>query len=453
MKKNRSAAGFLPGHNADGNPEPVSALFKTVSARSEFMDQDQPTTKTDAAEGQSVQDPATAARSALVRKAHVGREEHQARAMTLAKALRLTAAKVADDLFDLALAVIGFRAERHASDALAPLFDDTGLLMLLEGPERSRAAAVMDAALVGALIQQQTMGKVLPTPEGGETRRLTDTDAAICAPFLDALLARVTTLPEVPSEQALIRGYAFGARTEEPRLLLMALEAQSYRVLHLTVDIEGGRRQGTLMFCLPEAAVARAGGGGEGAGDAAGLAPQVAPTPRTLRDPVMALKINLPVALTRIHVPLKRLSALKVGDTVTLEGVDFGEARVLTPQGKTLGKGSLGQLNGVRALRIMSQPAAGGAADGFGASMPAADHETAGAPNMAVDPEDEDRSDLPDLPDMSDLPELEGVDGPDSGDLPDMPELDGMPDLPDMSDLPDFDDLPDLADMEALKAG
>ena len=71
--------------------------------------------------------------SALVRKANVGREEHQARAMTLAKALRLTAAKVADDLLDMALAVIGLRTDRQGLDALSALFDPAGLLMLLEG--------------------------------------------------------------------------------------------------------------------------------------------------------------------------------------------------------------------------------------------------------------------------------------------------------------------------------
>lgn len=426
------------------------------------MGQDQENTQTDAAGVQGGQGDAAAARSALVRKAVVGREEHQARAMTLPKALRLTAAKVANEMFDMALAVIGFRAERHAGDALAPLFDDAGLLMLLEGPDRQRAAAMMDANFVTALIQQQTMGKVTPAPEGGETRTLTDTDAAICAPFLDALLSRVTPLPEVPSEQALVAGYVFGARTQEPRLLLMALEAQAYRVLHLTVDIEGGRRQGKLMLCLPDA-VGEGGHGTAGSVTPAGV-PVVDPQkPRTLTEPVMALTVDLPVALTRVQLPLSQLSQLKVGDSLPLDAADFGAVRVLTPQGKTLGRGSLGQVNGLRALRITSQTGAQagaatfGDADGFGTGAPS------GATGLEM-AEGAMPEGLPDLPEMSDLPELEGMAGadtaplPDVGDLPDMsdlpemsdlPDLGDMPDLPDMSDLPDFDDLPELEDLKA----
>ena len=49
----------------------------------------------------------TANTNVLGRIAAAGREERQARAMTLPKAMRLTLAKVADALMDLPLAVIG----------------------------------------------------------------------------------------------------------------------------------------------------------------------------------------------------------------------------------------------------------------------------------------------------------------------------------------------------------
>ena len=158
-------------------------------------------------------DATDAAPPALVRKADVGRQEHQARAMTLAKALRLTAAKVADDLLDMALSVVELRTERRVVDDVPALLVPQNLLILLEGPNRQRGAAVLDQSLVEGLIQKLTTGKVQPAPEGAEGRKLTDTDAAICAPFLDALIARAGQLPEAPKDQAVLRGFAFGAPT------------------------------------------------------------------------------------------------------------------------------------------------------------------------------------------------------------------------------------------------
>ena len=147
------------------------------------------------AEDQQNQDGETA-QSVLRRKATAGREDHQSRAMSMQKALRLTLAKVADNLHGMAMAVIGARVEDRDGDNLTDLFDPADLLLLLDGPAGARGAAVLDAAFVGGLIQQQTMGKVQPIPENQDPRPMTPTDAAICAPFMDALLSRVATLPD-----------------------------------------------------------------------------------------------------------------------------------------------------------------------------------------------------------------------------------------------------------------
>lgn len=72
--------------------------------------------------------------SVLQRKARAGKQEHQARAMTVAKALRVSFAKVADKLLDLALAVIGVTRERCDGDQLPDKIDEAGLLLLLDGP-------------------------------------------------------------------------------------------------------------------------------------------------------------------------------------------------------------------------------------------------------------------------------------------------------------------------------
>ena len=123
--------------------------------------------------------------SALRRKAQVGQEQFQARAMTAARALRVTMAKVAEDQLDLAMAVIGITESRiSAENALADK-DETTLLLLLDTPDRGPGAALLDSSLVGGLVQQQTMGSVSETPSGAPPRKAPRTDAALIAPIID----------------------------------------------------------------------------------------------------------------------------------------------------------------------------------------------------------------------------------------------------------------------------
>ena len=116
--------------------------------------------------------------SAIRRKTQVGLHEHRVRAMSVQKAFRVSVAKVADELYDMAMSAIGITLETREAEACADLFDPASLLILLDGPARRRGAVVLDPALVGAMIQQQTMGMVMPIPEGAEPRALTETDAA-----------------------------------------------------------------------------------------------------------------------------------------------------------------------------------------------------------------------------------------------------------------------------------
>lgn len=395
------------------------ALPQQSQPRAEAMGQDQQ----QFSDGEDVTPPV----GVLHRKAQTGRAVHQARAMTLAKALRLTLAKVADDLFDMAMAVIGLRSETRSAETLGEVFQAGTLLLLLEGPHRQRGGVVVDPVLVGALLQQQTMGKVLPAPEG-DIRPMTETDAAMCAPFIDALIDRAANLPETDADRQLIRGYSFGARTETPRLLLMALTAQRYEIIEITIDIDGGIRQGMLTLCLPHLDAAQDPSDANGAQD--DDTESAKPSPKKLAQTVLGLRVDLNIALTRFRLPLRRLGALKVGDQIDLGRCAFDQARVLTMGGKALGLGTLGRVNGMRALRVTQT------GQGQNQSEPDGDARAAvGLPPAAA---------MMDMPGADyDAPDpLEMVD-----DLPDLPELPDLPDLPDMSDLPGFEGIP--AEQEA----
>ncbi|NUH64606.1 FliM/FliN family flagellar motor switch protein [Sulfitobacter sp. S0837] len=380
----------------------------------------------------------------LRRKAQAGRQEQQARAMSLPKAMRLTLAKVADDLFGMAMATLAVRLEQRAGSDLDGVFDPASLMILLDGPNGQRGAVTFDSMLVGALIQQQTMGQVLADP-GGTTRVLTATDAAICVPFLDALLSRTATLPEVPEEQKWLDGYKFGARAEDPRLVLMALEAPNYRIMRVSIDIAGGVRQGQMTLCLPLLDAS-----------ASPLSPnpqegeEAGPAPKLLLDNVLALNAELNIALARLKLPLRELGALKAGDVLPLPGSSFESVNVLTMAGRSVATGALGQVGGQRAVRLTRR-----AAPLMQPRRRASDRAELDLPEVQFDRRSPDQSEpamkvdqaVPDGPSQT-APPKPAAANPDLSDPSALPDL---PDLPDMSDLPGFgadDEFPELPKLD-----
>lgn len=391
------------------------------------------------------------AKSVLRRKAATGRDAYRAKAMTLAKALRLTVAKVADDRFDMAMSMIGFTQETCSGETITDELNEAALLVLLDGPDRRMGAAVVESALVGGLIQQQTMGSVQPAIEGDEARVMTPTDAAICAPFIDDLLRRAAELPEDPQDRLLLSGFRFGARTEDLRLMSLALEAAEYEVIKMTFDIAGGRRQGEMTFILPNPEDEQ-----PMILDAAEDDDAPAPV-RSLEPIVLGLKADLQIALTKVEMPLSVAGRLAPGDVIDLGIETLDHVLVQTKEGRVLAQGNLGQSGGTRAVQIKHASAHGETPKRRGEDLQhieqtAFDSTPIGgallegeAVDLGLPDKASESYELAEIPDLPDLPPL--------GDLPTLDKggaVDGLPplDLPDLSDLPELDGLPPL-DLEA----
>ncbi|MFD2739907.1 FliM/FliN family flagellar motor C-terminal domain-containing protein [Sulfitobacter aestuarii] len=360
--------------------------------------------------------------SVMRRKARAGQAEAQIRGMSLAKALRLSLAKSAEALLGVAMAAIGITSEARRGEDFGDLFEAADLMLLLDGPEGRRGAALLAPALVGGLIQQQCMGKVLEA-EKDAPRPMTATDAAICAPLLDRLFETAAELLSDAPEAALLDGLRFGAHVGDARLLQLALEAPEYRLVRITVDLAAGQRQGVLSLLLPLTPPAAAPGSAPAEAETAGAA---APGP-VLGEVAMGLRAELDIALTRLSLPLQQISALKPGDVLSLGSARFDAVEVLTITGKQLATGRLGQVGGQRALRLT--PAA--AKD----TGPQRRREDRGA----LQQEEPDR--------LGAAPEMEtaGVAPP-----PPSPEPAAQPEMPDMSDLPEMLPVPEMEDPAEL---
>ena len=370
------------------------------------------------------------AMSVLQRKAQVGKQEHQARAMTVPKALRVCLAKVADDAFDMALAVIGVTKETAAASVVLEDVGEETLLLLLDGVAGKVGGALLGSALVSALVQQQTTGRVAAAVV--EDRRMTATDAALCAPLIDLLFKRAHGLVDNDADRVELPCLKFGARAENKRLFELALDEVEYTVLRLTVDIAGGVAQSSLVLLLPPPAAmpdpVPASDGNE-----------TSQNPKTLKPAIMDVPAELSAVLCRLRFPLAQISALEIGHLIDVPSESFDAVELLSINGRLISSGAMGHVDGNRALMLNS---------GSGAEDTTSRH-LGGLNDLVPEQSDYSKLDLPEL----EMPQTDVPFDPSNIDtLPDIPEADSEPtaDLPDLPDLADLDGLPDLPDLPKL---
>lgn len=341
--------------------------------------------------------------------------------MSLGRALRLTAAKQADRLMSLPLATLGVTQRRGGAADLAPLLEGDRLILMMDGPDGQAGAVLLEPVLVAGLLQQQTMGRVAAVLPDAPARRHTATDAAMCAPFAEALLARAALLPERERERALLTGYRYGVWAREPRLAKLALDGPDYHVIEMTLDLAAGTRTGKLTLVLPAPVAAPR---PQEAQD--GAAPDTARSTTNLTDTVMGLKAELTIALARVTLPLKKLTALGAGDVLALGVAGMGEALVLDAAGKAVSRGTLGQIDGMRAVQV--QQARKG--QQMQPRRRATDREMLDLPDVT-----EPRTTLSERPDPLDPP-----------DVPSLSDVDIFGDIDDLPELPDIDEAAEAAD-------
>lgn len=257
------------------------------------------------------------------------------------RALRMGFARAASDALDLALSVIGITQGTCRHEDLGTQLPTERLMILLDGPGSATGALLMDGSALAALVQQQTMGRVAAAPAPTAPRAFTETDAALAAPLIDAVLAQVSTLCESVEDRALFEGVRFGARVHDLHGLLVALESGPYRLFDLTLDFAGGERQGAVLLVLPAPEPERDATSGEGGEP--GLAAMFG-----------VVRAELLASVGRIRLPLCDLAAMKAGDLLPLRGKTLREVELRAIDGNARAAGRLGQVRGMRAVRLES---------------------------------------------------------------------------------------------------
>ncbi|WP_161594544.1 FliM/FliN family flagellar motor switch protein [Marimonas lutisalis] len=362
--------------------------------------------------------------------------------MSPARAMRLALSRAAEDLFELALTVSGVQIIRAGQDAVLSSFDDTQLLMVLDGPDGALGAAAMDVQMLAGLIEMQTMGQVLPRP--ADPRAATQTDAAMAAPLLDAALAGLRENLEGQAAALWAEGFRFGARIESARMLGLLLEAPDFHLFRLALDIGPGAKQGEMVLALPVRPHAQENASAQTPGTEQADKGTHAGALQLGQGALMVAEAPLEAVLCRLRMSLSELGKLTPGEVLSIPRDALAKTRLEAGRDRPLGECRLGQINGFRAVRLTTpapDPSAkesaapdapqvlpdeampdakgqriGGVAAGENSNAPGLPAPMAAA--VAADPDTADTpremgpmEELTNLGDLSDLPELSLGDG------------------------------------------
>lgn len=342
----------------------------------------------------------------LGQKAQAAQRAYEARGMSMAKALRRALSRTADILWDLALVTQAVTVEMLDQDQVVDALAPGDLLIVLDGPDGLVGLASVAREVMTGVIEVQTIQQVTQMPVD-DSRVLTQTDAAMMAPLLDGTLGRLAeTLAGHPLHGQLI-GYRFGAMIEDSRGAGLLLDAAAYRAFRAEVDLALGRRRGALTLFLPERKQ-KAGAG------------EVEQGPGPHEDQLSRVPARLEAVLSRVKLPLHRAEELKPGDLLPLAPDVLDKIEIVAGQGHLVARGRLGQLNGLRAVRLVV-PATGGGRTPSGGKGNATAAEQAPAEGAAPA-----RMALPDL-----TARPKPAADPASDDLPDLPSLDFAADAAD----------------------
>jgi flagellar motor switch protein FliM len=282
----------------------------------------------------------TAENAGLRRKAQIARQGHEARDLSPVRALRLASEKAADEDLSLILNVRSIDRLLVDHARLVALVPEGALLVLLDGPDGSAGAIMLDAATLGAVIEMQTMGQVQPRPP--RDRPLTRTDAAMAAPLVDGILRRLSQSLADHPDSYWTCGFHFGAMIEDRRSLGLALTGTDYHLFRMQLYLGPVLREGEVMLALPQCADP----------DQPRQDAELVVASERLQQRLLSAPVRLEAVLCRLSLPLSELGKLAVGDVLHVPPDVLRTVSLDAGGQRGVATGRLGQMDGMRALRL-----------------------------------------------------------------------------------------------------
>jgi flagellar motor switch protein FliM len=262
--------------------------------------------------------------------------------MTSGRAIRLAIARAAEKALGLSLTVLGVTMEVEGLDPLLKRLNGDWMLLGLVRRGELVGVAALDLQARAAAVEMQTLAQLRVAPAA--ERPITPSDVALCGPLITTILAE---LGEAAGETELAGwtgGITVGARFVDARAVGLTLPEARYRFIGATLDLGTGERQGTVLLAMPASPQAEAAADGD-PGKAEVFKARFQAT-------VMEAPAILHAVLHHMTLPLNKVAGFQVGDTLPLPGVTVASVRMEGPGGQVLSRARLGQVTGMRAVRL-----------------------------------------------------------------------------------------------------
>lgn len=278
--------------------------------------------------------------SVMRRKAGAGRPPPEIGRITTSTVLRVAVAQGAEDALGLVASATAVDESRMTVSVFTAGLPENALLILCENDRKKLGMVVLDQECFAALIEMQTMGRVVSRQT--DPRPPTRTDALLCADFIDQILTifeqgtAEAKLPIAPS----VAGYRSGSPLADMRAIEMTLADCPYHYFAVRIDFSDGAKVGEMRILLP-------------------LYQPMPETHKTnttwendLAEVVGCTHVEIEAVLARKELPLAEVTALQVGSLITLPREVVSEVLLIDAEGRGIALGRLGQTAGMRAVCI-----------------------------------------------------------------------------------------------------
>ncbi len=278
---------------------------------------------------------------------HAGRPPPEFGEVSPAKALRLSLAKAGQEVLGQVVTGSGIEELKLSIPKIAENLPEGALVLEMTGPRGCKGLLALDKALVCAITESLTIGRVSggAVPERAPSR----TDALLCRKFLVLVMtlfaARLVGHPAAD--------WATGFVPEDPvpdlRRLPVMMDDVAYRMLAMEVDFAMGARIGQICIIVPWA----------GAEEIPVPVEELPPPEESeaawrekLEKSVMASKLDLHAVLCRKTLSLKEVQELEIGSFIRIPTDSIGHTVLEAADGTELFRGRLGELNGNKAILV-----------------------------------------------------------------------------------------------------
>lgn len=278
---------------------------------------------------------------------------------TAASAAATAVGRAVERLYHVAFQPIGVTAGGCTLAELPELLPAPALYAVVEGEAERMGVLALCPESIAAVIELQALGRITARPP--ERRRMTRSDAMLCADFVNAVLAEMATEMSGIDGFEGWGGYRYASYLDDSRPLLLMLEDVPFRSLSMRLKIGGDQgREVTLFFALPQAACRTIEPPSPEPKAPEAKAPETTPAhtdsgaeiTAAIAAAVQTASVELTGVLCRKRMSLAELRTLLPGKTFAIPRACLEEARLETAKGQILARGKVGESDGCYAIRL-----------------------------------------------------------------------------------------------------